>query len=234
VRRPEVIMKQIDGKLHEPLEELFIEVPEEYSGAVLNELSVRKGELVNMETDNGQAKMEFKILTAKLLGLRHKLLTETKGNLVMNNYLLDYVPSTQHEEFFRRGAIISSDTGPASAYALNTIQDRGELLIEPATEVYEGMIIGINKYDKDLEVNPTKERQKTGVRRNQAEVTQVQLKGIKELTFEFALMFLAKDELLEVTPRHLRLRKRYLKKHERDWAQRENLTDLAKKQLGLD
>ncbi|KXK26033.1 MAG: GTP-binding protein TypA/BipA [candidate division WS6 bacterium OLB20] len=233
VRRPEVILKTIDGVKHEPLEELYVEVPEEYSGAVLNEVSVRKGQLQNMDTENGQAKMEFTILTSRLLGLRHKLLTDTKGNLVMNNYLLEYVPQEKHEDFFRRGALISSDTGPASAYALNTIQERGELFIFPATDVYEGMIIGINKYEQDLEVNPTKERQKSGVRRNQAEITQVQLKGVKELTFEFALVFLGKDELLEVTPKSLRLRKRYLKKHERDWSQRKNLTDMAKQQLGL-
>jgi GTP-binding protein len=94
------------------------------------------------------------------------------------------------------------------------------------------MIIGINKYEQDLEVNPTKEREKSGVRRNQAEITQVQLKGIKELTLEFALLFLAKDEILEVTPENLRLRKQFLKKHEREWSKRKNLTDFAKQQMG--
>lgn len=233
VRRPEVIIKLIDGKKHEPLEELFVEVPEEYGGTVMNAVNGRKGELVSMDTENGQTQMTFKILTANLLGLRNNLLTETKGNLVMNNYLLEYVPLTEKEEFFRRGVLISSDNGEAAAYALNTIQERGELFIKPATKVYEGMIIGINKYEQDLEVNPCKERQKTGVRRNQAEITQIQLKGIKELTLEFALLFLAKDEILEVTPQSLRLRKQYLKAHEREWASRTNLTDYAKQQMGL-
>ncbi len=233
VRRPEVIIKEIDGKKYEPLEELFIEVPEEYSGTVLNAVNSRKGELVEMDTENGQTTMNFKILTSNLLGLRNSLLTDTKGNLVMNNYLLEYVPLTKKEEFFRRGVLISSDTGEAAAYALNTIQERGELFIKPSTKVYEGMIIGINKYEQDLEVNPTKERQKSGVRRNQAEITQVQLKGIKELTLEFALLFLAKDEILEVTPKSLRLRKAFLKAHEREWASRDNLTDYAKQQMGI-
>jgi GTP-binding protein len=232
VRRPEVIIKMIDGVKHEPLEELFIEVPEMYAGSVLNEVNSRKGELIKMETDSGQTVMTFKILTANLLGLRNSLLTETKGNLVMNNYLLEYVPQKTRDEFFRRGVLVSSHTGTTVAYALNTIQERGELFVSPATEVYEGMIIGINKYEQDLEVNPTKEREKSGVRRNQAEITQVQLKGIKELTLEFALLFLAKDEILEVTPENLRLRKQFLKKHEREWSKRKNLTDFAKQQMG--
>jgi GTP-binding protein len=127
-----------------------------------------------------------------------------------------------HGEIFRRGALISSETGNALSYALNTIQERGELLIEPDTKVYEGMIIGINKYEQDMEVNPSKARQKSGVRRNQAEITQVQLKGIKELTLEFALQFIAKDEVLEVTPKNIRLRKAHLRAVDRVRAKRNN------------
>lgn len=233
VRRPEVVTKEINGVIHEPLEELFIEVPEEYGGSVLNIVNSRKGELMEMTTDDGQTSMNFKILTANLLGLRNILLTETKGNLIMNNYLIDYVPLTTREEFFRRGVLISLDTGIATAYALNTIQERGELLIEPATKVYEGMIIGINKYEQDMEVNPTKERAKSGVRRNQAEITQIQLKSIKPVTLEFALQFLGKDEILEVTPKNLRLRKQYLTHNEREWSKRDNLTEFAKQKMGI-
>jgi GTP-binding protein len=233
VRRPEVVIKEIDGKKHEPLEELFIEVPEVYGGSVLNIVNSRKGELVDMTTDSGQTVMNFKILTSNLLGLRNLLLTETKGNLIMNNYLIDYVPLAPREEFFRRGVLISLDTGVTVAYTLNTIQERGELLVEPATKVYEGMIIGINKYEQDLEVNPTKERAKTAVRRNQAEITQVQLKSIKQVTLEFALQFLAKDEILEVTPKTLRLRKQYLSHNEREWSKRGTLTEFAKQKMGI-
>ncbi|HEC64507.1 MAG TPA: GTP-binding protein [bacterium] len=232
VRMPEVIIKKIKGRPHEPLEELFIEVPEEYSGTVLTAVGSRKGTLVEMNTENGQTTMNFKILTSRLLGLRHDLLTETKGNLEMHNYLLKYVPVTKKEDFFRRGVLVSSNTGISMAYALNTIQERGELFINPDTKVYEGMIIGINKYEQDMEVNPTKERQKSGVRRNQAEITQVQLKGVKELTLEYSLQFMGKDEILEVTPENIRLRKAHLKPHERTWANRKNLTAFAKEKMG--
>lgn len=233
VRRPEVIIKVIDGVEHEPLEELFIDVPEEYAGTVLNVVNTRKGDLVSMESDNGQTYLTFKILTANLLGLRNILISETRGNLVMNNYILEFVPVTPKEEFFRRGAIISADTGVTAEYSLNTIQERGELLVGGSVKVYEGMIIGINKFEQDMEVNPTKERAKSGVRRNTMEITNVQLRPLKQLTLEFALAFLAKDEILEVTPLNLRLRKQYLTKTERDWSKRDNLTDVAKRRMGI-
>jgi len=234
VRRPEVLM-QLDenGKKTEPLEEVLIEVPADYQGVVVGEMSERKAELVNMENENGQVRFEYKILTRNLLGLRHTLLTATKGNLVINNFLLDYVPYTQQDELFRKGVLIASETGTAMEYSMNTLQERGELIIEPTTQVYEGMIIGVNKYEGDLEVNVSKERAKSGVRRNQAEITQVSLKSIKPLTLDFALLFLAKDEMLEVTPKNLRLRKTHLTKTERDWARRGSLNDFAKQKLGI-
>lgn len=232
VRRPEVILREIDGVMSEPVEELLIEVPEEYQGTVITAVSERKGELINMEAENGQARISYKILTRNLLGLRNILLTATKGNLIMNNFVLDYVPYTEQPELFRKGVLIASETGTAVAYPMNTIQERGDLFITPSTEVYEGMIVGINKYDQDLEVNVCKEREKSGVRRNQAEVTHVALKAPLKLTLEFALVFLAKDEILEVTPNHLRLRKQFLSKNERVWSQREKLSEFAKQQMG--
>lgn len=235
VRRPEVIIQEIEGKKFEPLEELYIEVPSEYQGTVTQALSERKAELVSLEMDenSNQAKFMYKILTRNLLGLRTKLLTETKGNLVINNFLLDYVPYTHQEEMFRRGVLLASESGIAMGYSLNTIQERGDLIIEPGTQVYEGMIVGIHKYENDLEVNVTKERQKSAVRMKHDEITQTSLKAIKPLTLEFALLFLNKDEILEITPLSLRLRKQHLTKTQRDWARRENLTDYAKSQMGL-
>ncbi|MBL8015355.1 MAG: translational GTPase TypA [Candidatus Doudnabacteria bacterium] len=233
VRRPEVIMREIDGVLSEPLEELLIEVPEEYQGEVITAVSERKGELLNMETENGHARLSYKILTRNLLGLRTVLLTATKGNLIMNNFVLEYVPYTEQPEIFRKGVLIASETGTAVAYAMNTIQERGDLFITPGTEVYEGMIVGVNKYDQDMEVNVCKEREKSGVRRNQAEITQVALKTPLRLSLEFALVFLAKDEILEVTPNHLRLRKQYLTKNERSWATRDKLSEFAKQKMGI-
>lgn len=233
VRRPEVLIQEENGIKTEPLEQVLIEVPEEYQGVVVGEMSERKGQLINMQSENGQMRFEYNILTRNLLGLRHTLLTATKGNLVINNFLLDYVPYTEQPELFRKGVLIASETGTAMEYAMNTLQERGELIIEPGTLVYEGMIVGINKYEGDLEVNVSKERAKSGVRRNQAEITQVSLKGIKPLTLDFALLFLAKDEMLEVTPKNLRLRKVHLTKTERDWARRDNLNDFAKAKLGI-
>ncbi len=233
VRRPEVIFEEREGKKYEPIEEVVIDVPSDYQGTVTQALSERKAELTNLENEGNNVRFTYKILTRNLLGLRTQLLTATKGNLVMNNFLLDYVPYTHQEELYRRGVLISSDTGTAMGYSLNTIQERGELFIEPGTQVYSGMIIGINKYEQDLEVNPIKERQKSAVRMKHDEITQTVLKAIKPLTLEFALLFLSKDEILEVTPKNLRLRKQYLTKTERDWSKRQNLTDFAKQQMGI-
>jgi GTP-binding protein len=233
IRKPEVVFQTIDGVKSEPIEEIHIEVPEQYQGAVVSELSERKGDLMSMITESGQSKFEYKILTRNLLGLRHILLTATKGNLIMNNFLVGYVPYTEQPEMYRRGVLVSSENGVAMEYSLNTIQERGDLIIPGATRVYVGMVIGINKYEGDMEVNPCKERAKSGVRRNQAEITQIMLKSIKLLTLEFALLFLAKDEILEVTPQNLRLRKQYLTRTERDWSKRSTLNDYAKQQLGI-
>lgn len=232
VRRPEVILTEVDGVVSEPLEELLIEVPEEYQGTVIEAVSERKGELKNMEIDQGHCFITYEILTRNLIGLRASLLTLTKGSVVMSNTVVGYAPYDKDQpEIYRKGVLIASETGTAAAYALNTAQERGELFIEPSTEVYEGMIIGINKFDQDLEINVCKAREKSGVRRNQAEITQIALKTPLRLSLEFALVFLAKDEILEITPNHLRLRKQYLTKNERAWSTRQNLNDYAKAQM---
>lgn len=233
IRKPEVLFEKREDGDYEPIEELLVNVPEEYLGTVNAALGERNAEMLNLENENGQVTFTYKILTRNLLGLRSQLLTATKGNVVMNNFLLDYVPVSEQTEMFRKGVLIASESGVAMGYALNTIQERGDMFIGPATEVYEGMIIGINKYEQELEVNATKERQKSGVRMKHDEITQTQLKPLIPLTLEYALGFLAKDELLEVTPHNLRLRKIYLTKTERDWSKRSNLTDFAKKKLGI-
>lgn len=233
VRRPEVILQEIDGVKSEPIEELIIDVPSEYQGTVTTAVSERKGELQSMDMEGNQVRFTYKILTRNLLGLRSQLLTATKGNLVINNFLLGYVPFSDQPEIYRKGVLIASDGGTAMGYSLNTIQERGELFIGPGTQIYEGMILGLNKFENDLEVNATKERQKSAVRMKHDEITQTSLKAIKPLTLEYALLFLAKDEILEVTPQNLRLRKQYLTKTERDWSKRSNLTDYAKQKMGI-
>ncbi|MEO6729434.1 MAG: GTP-binding protein [Candidatus Dojkabacteria bacterium] len=232
IRRPEVLLKEVDGKKFEPLEEVVIDVPTEYQGTVTSALAERRGEMQDLKLENGQARFTYKILTRNLLGLRNILLTATKGNLVMNNFIIDNVPYTHQDEIYRRGVLVSTDPGVAMGYSLNTIQERGELFTEPGTPVYQGMIIGMNKFDADLDVNPVKERQKSAVRMKHDEITQTTLKSIKALTLEFALVFMRDDELLEVTPKSLRLRKLYLTKNERSWSKRTNLTDIAKKSMG--
>lgn len=233
VRKPQVVLQTIDGVVMEPLEQLFIETPEEYLSVVTQELSNRKAQMVDMRSIGGHTKFEFKILTRKLFGLRNELITQTKGNVVLSSSFLEYVPKKDETSVYRKGVIISTDPGEARAYALNMIQERGILFVKPADKVYEGMIIGMNKYDEDLDANPTKERHKTSVRMNQAEVTQISLKQYQGLTLEFALAFLNEDEILEITPANLRLRKTHLSRTERDWLKRENLSEFAKKKMGI-
>lgn len=158
-------------------------------------------------------------------------MTATKGTAIINSAIIDYVPHERGNELFRKGVIISSETGIALAYALMSVQDRGRLFISGSTEVYEGMIVGINNTEDDLEVNPCKARHKTNVRMSHAEVTEIALKTPITLTIEYALSFINDDELIEVTPKNIRLRKKLLKATERVWAKRENLTFYAKQQL---
>ncbi len=233
VRKPEIIYQIIDGKRCEPKEELFIDTTEEFIGTITDALNKRRAELVNIETNNGQTRMTYNILTRNLFGLRSQLLTSTKGNVVLNSYIKEYVPSVNQDELFRKGVIIASESGTAMGYSLNTAQERGDLFVTASTEVYEGMIVGINKYEQDLEINVTKARAKSGVRIKHDEITQTALKPVIQLTLEFALVFLAKDEILEITPKNLRLRKAYLTKNERVWAKRDNLTAYAKQQMGI-
>ncbi len=229
--KPEVILQNIDGVECEPLEELIIDAPEEYLSAITEEVSGRKGKMVNMENEEGQSRFTYHILTRNLIGLHRNLMTATKGTAVINSAVLEYVPYEKGDELFRKGVIISSETGTALAYALMSVQERGRLFITGSTEVYEGMIIGVTNTTDDIEVNPCKERHKTNVRMAHSQVTEIALKTPIQLTIEYALSFIKDDELIEVTPKHIRLRKKLLKSTERIWAKRENLTFYAKQQL---
>jgi GTP-binding protein len=232
VSKPEVILQEKDGVTYEPLEELMIIAPEEYLSDVTQEVSTRKGELVNIETINGQTTFTYKILTRNLIGLHRVLMNATKGTALVNSFITDYIPYTKQEELFRKGVILSSETGTALGYALTSIQERGKLFVGASEKVYEGMILGINNHETDLEVNPCKARHKTNVRMSHAEVTEISLKSTIPLTLEFALSFINDDELIEVTPLNIRLRKKLLTATQRTWANRKNLTAYAKQQLG--
>lgn len=231
ITRPQVIFQEIEGKKHEPIEELTVETPDEFISAVNQELSIRRAELINAESENGHTRFTYKILTRNLLGLRRILLTSTKGNLNFNSFVLDYVPFKEIPEVERNGVIVSADLGTATGYSLNTIQDRGQLFIEANTDVYEGMIIGINKYESDLDVNPVKARHKSGVRVAHDTITVTALRAPIQVTLEYALCFINNDEMIEVTPNFLRMRKLFLSRNERDWAKRKNLSTFAQSQM---
>lgn len=232
--KPEVILQEVDGVLSEPVEELVIIAPEEYLSEITQEVSERKGSLKNIETENGQSIFTYEILTRYLIGLHRVIMNSTKGSALVSSFIKDYIPYKKGDNLFRKGVIISTETGTALAYALTTVQERGKLFIDGSTNVYEGMIIGINNHESDLEVNPCKARKKTNVRMSHAEVTEINLKSTLALTVEFALAFINDDELLEVTPESIRLRKKLLTATERTWANRKNLTAYAKSQMGVD
>jgi len=231
IKKPEVIFQEKEGKLYEPLEEVTILIPEEFIGLITTELSDRFATLIDMQTESDQVKFVYDITTQNLLGLRSKLISQTNGKCVIYSFQKEYIRSTGQISKRKNGVIISCSSGKTSGYSLNTIQERGNLLIGPSEEVYEGMIIGINKYENDLEVDPTKERRRSAHRIKHDEITQTELKSRIKLDISFAMSFLESDELLEITPNHLRLRKYHLTKTERIWSRRKSLTDFAKQQL---
>jgi GTP-binding protein len=213
--RPQVVTKENDGHTLEPVEELTIEVPEEHVGAVSSELGRRRAEMITMEpTTKATTRMIYKLPTRALLGLRNILLTATKGTATVNSLLTGYQPLGTALQQLRNGVLISAETGVATTYSLKTVEERGTAFIAPATKVYEGMIIGLNRRGEDMEINVTKEKKLTNVRAAATDMT-TQLTPYTELTLEEALDFIENDELLEVTPENLRLRKRWLVEHER-------------------
>ncbi len=226
VRKPEVVLQRIDGVLSEPVEDFYVDVPDEYAGEITQIVSKRKGELISMDSESGQTKFVYKILTRNLLGIRLVMLTSTKGNVIMTNFLAGYVPFTKQEELFRKGVLVATETGEATSYALNMSQERGELFVQPGDKVYEGMVVGINKFQDDIDVNAVRAKHATNIRSATADAG-IKLKPPVQLSIEFALSFLAKDEMLEVTPKNLRLRKIYLTKTAREIANRKERSQNA-------
>ncbi|MDY0097376.1 MAG: GTP-binding protein [Candidatus Dojkabacteria bacterium] len=232
--KPEVVLIQKEGRDYEPVEELIIDCPTEYISVITEEVSSRKGEMLNIETEGTQTRFTYKILTRNIIGLHRILMNATKGTAVSNSFVTDYVPYIKQPPLFRKGVIISQETGTTLGFSLTTIQDRGNLFVEPSVQVYEGMIIGINNHEQDLIVNPCKARHKTNVRMLRSELTLVNLKPTIPLTIEYALSFINEDELIEITPKNIRLRKKLLSETERTWAKRKNLTAYAKQQMGVE
>lgn len=215
VSRPNVIYKEIDGVMCEPVEHLVIDVPEEYMGVVMEKLGLRKAEMINMAPGNqGYTRLEFKIPSRGLIGYRSEFLTDTKGTGIMNHLFDGYQPSKGEIHSRLRGVLVAFETGEAVTYGLYNAEERGELFITPGTQVYEGMIVGINAKNEDVVVNVCKKKHVTNMRAAGSDEA-LRLSPPRQLSLEQALEFIADDELVEVTPQNIRLRKRILNKEQR-------------------
>ncbi|HVB37010.1 MAG TPA: translational GTPase TypA [Vicinamibacterales bacterium] len=210
VSRPEIVTKEIDGVRVEPVEELVIDVPEEHQGVVIAEAGERRGTLMKMVNHgSGRVRLEFRIPARGLIGFRSKFLTDTKGTGILNHIFADWEPWHGAIPSRSTGALVADRPGPATAYAIYNLQDRGEIFIDPATQVYEGMIIGENSRTNDMDVNVTKEKKQTNMRASTADEA-IRLIPPRRLSLEQAIEFINDDELVEVTPSSIRLRKKIL------------------------
>ena len=223
VSRPRVVFKMVDGVRHEPFENLTVDVEEVHQGGVMEELGRRRGELQDMQPDGkGRVRLEYRMPARGLIGFQGEFMTLTRGTGLMSHVFDVYAPADTKGELAgrRNGVLISQDDGAAVAYALWKLQDRGRMFVSHNDPVYEGMIIGIHSRDNDLVVNPIKGKQLTNVRASGTDEA-VRLVPPIDLTLEYAVEFIDDDELVEITPKSIRLRKRFLKEHERKRASRE-------------
>ncbi|HUL66333.1 MAG TPA: translational GTPase TypA [Burkholderiaceae bacterium] len=222
VSRPRVLLKEIDGERYEPYEMLTVDIEDANQGAVMEELGRRKGELQDMQSDSrGRVRLEYRIPARGLIGFQGEFMTLTRGTGLMSHVFDDYAPEKSGGVGERRnGVLVSQDDGDAVAYALWKLQERGRMFVSPGDKLYEGMIVGIHSRDNDLVVNPIREKKLTNVRAAGKD-EHIDLVPPIRLTLEYAVEFIADDELVEVTPQSIRLRKRYLKEHERKRAERE-------------
>ncbi|SHJ50913.1 translational GTPase TypA [Propionispora hippei] len=209
VGKPEVIFKTINGQSCEPMEFLTIDVPQEYMGAVMESLGTRKAELVNMIELAGYLRMEFIIPARGLIGFRSEFLTNTKGNGIMHHIFNGYAPYKGDIPGRTRGALVAFENGETTAYGIHSVQDRGVMFVVPGQAVYQGMIIGENTRDMDMDVNPCKKKHVTNMRSSASDEA-LRLVSPRILSLEQALEYINKDELVEVTPKSIRLRKSVL------------------------
>ncbi|KAG0947150.1 hypothetical protein G6F31_014236 [Rhizopus arrhizus] len=222
VSRPRVVFKDIDGVKCEPFESLTVDVEDAHQGGVMEELGRRKGDLQDMQPDGrGRTRLEYLIPARGLIGFQNEFLTLTRGTGLMRHIFHEYAPVKEGSIGERRnGVLISQDNGDAVAYALWKLQDRGRMFVSPGDALYEGMIIGIHSRDNDLVVNPIKGKQLTNVRASGTDEA-VRLVPPIQMSLEYAVEFIDDDELVEITPKSIRLRKRYLLENERKRAARD-------------
>jgi GTP-binding protein len=215
VGKPEIVTKRVDGKLMEPVEHLTVDVPEEFVGVVMEQLGTRKGEVANMHNHGyGRVRIEFRVPSRGLIGLRSQLLTDTRGTIVMNSLFDGYIEWQGEIPHRPTGALVADRDGVSTAYALWNLQERGELFVGPGVDVYEGMVIGENAKDNDLDVNVVREKKLTNMRASTADEA-IRLVPFRQLNLEQAIEFIADDEFVEVTPKSLRLRKKVLQSNKR-------------------
>ena len=224
VSKPSVIFKEENGKKVEPMEHLTIDVPEEFMGAVMEKMGPRKGEMVNMTSAvNGYTRLEFSIPARGLIGFRNEFMTDTKGNGIMNHVFEGYAPYKGEIDSRSRGSIVSFEQGDAIAYGLFNAQERGRLFITPGTPVYQGMVVGECSRAEDLDINVCKGKKLTNTRASGSDDA-VKLVPVTPMTLEQSIEFIGNDELVEVTPESIRIRKRYL-----DAAERKRMISRGKK-----
>ena len=215
VGRPEIVTRMVDGKLMEPVELLTIDIPENFVGVVMERLGPRKAEMVKMHNHGyGRVRLEFRIPSRGLIGLRSEMLTETRGTIVMNSLFDGYMPHQGDIPQRTTGALVADRAGATTTYALDGIQERGILFVGAGNEVYEGIIVGEHSRDNDLDVNAVREKKLTNMRASSADDA-IRLVPFKPLNLEQAIEFINEDELVEVTPKNLRLRKKILQANRR-------------------
>ncbi len=215
VGKPEIITRKVDGKLCEPREHLTVDCPEEFVGEVMEKMGLRKGTMTKMVNHgSGRVRMEFDVPSRGLIGLRSEMLTDTKGTAIMNSLFKDYIEWQGDIPMRPTGSLVADRPGKTTAYAIYNLQERGEMFVTPGTEVYEGMIVGENSRDADLDVNIIREKKLTNMRASTADEA-IRLVPPRILNLEQAIEFVRDDEVVEVTPKSIRLRKKTLKANQR-------------------
>ena len=211
VSKPQIIQKEIDGKMCEPFEDVQIDVSDEYVGSVIEALGNREGTMENMVNNNGQVRLNYVVPTRGLIGFMTEFMTMTKGYGIINHSYKEYRPVAGSGVGMRKsGVLVSMENGKSTAYALGALEDRGVMFIEPGVDVYEGMIVGENNHENDLAVNVVKGKNLTNTRSSSKDHTVV-LKRPRLLSLEVCLDYINEDELVEVTPLSYRMRKKILK-----------------------
>lgn len=221
VSKPRVVFHEVNGERHEPIELVTVDIEDQHQGGVMQALGERKGELVNMETDGrGRVRLEYRIPARGLIGFSNEFLNLTRGTGLISNIFDGYEAYKGEIEGRKNGVLISMDDGEIVTYALGKLDDRGRMFVRPGDPVYEGMIVGIHSRDNDLVVNAVRQKQLTNFRVSGKEDA-IKITPPIDLSLEYAVEFIADDELVEITPKSIRIRKRFLKEHDRKRAQRE-------------